>query len=32
VNSTKRAAQSKVVKMMLPDLGTKEVKGEIEPA
>jgi integrase len=32
VNSTKRAAQSKVVRMMLPDLGTKEVKGNIETA
>ena len=26
VNATKRAAQSKVVRMMLPDLGTKEVE------
>jgi len=32
VNSTKRAAQSKVVRMMLPDLGTKEVGGNIESA
>jgi integrase len=32
VNSTKRAAQSKVVRMMLPDPGTKEVGGNIESA
>jgi integrase len=32
VNSTKRAAQSKVVRMMLPDRRTKEVKGNIETA
>ena len=32
VNSTKRAAQSEVVRMMLPDLGTKEVGGNIESA
>ena len=32
VNATKRAAQSKVVRMMLPDLGTKEVEGNIESA
>jgi len=32
VNATKRAAQSKVVRMMVPDLGTKEVKGNIESA
>ena len=32
VNSTKRTEQSKVVRMMLPDLGTKEAGGDIESA
>jgi integrase len=32
VNATKRAAQSKVVRMMVPDLGTKEIEGNIESA
>jgi integrase len=32
VNATKRAAQSKVVRMMVPDLGTKESEGNIESA
>lgn len=29
VNSTNRAAQSKIVRMKLPDLGTKERRGNI---
>jgi integrase len=32
VKATKRAAQSKVVRMMVPDLGTKEIEGNIESA
>ncbi len=32
VNSTKRAAQSKVVRMIVPDLGTKEAERRIETA
>lgn len=32
VNSTKRAAQSKVVRMILPDLGTSDADRHIETA
>ena len=32
VTSTKRAAQSKVVRMIVPDLGTKDVERHIETA
>ncbi len=28
----RRSAQSKVVRMMVPDLGTKEIEGNIESA